>query len=146
MGGRGAATVAAAWGALAAFNDDLPTQHRGTFLVAVVTAAAVLAIGYIIGSDVRGRAAASVATMEGRAIVARAMIEAAVATRADPDPQVAGQIVSLPSPLNMRYHPPRGDEELGWKAVALRVTDKNEYLLIKGGTQVWAGEADVELT
>ena len=89
-----------------------------------MTAAAVLAIGYIIGSDVRGRAAASVATMEGRAIVARATSEAAVATRADPDPQVAGQIGSLPSPLNMRYHPARGDEELGWKAVASRVTDK----------------------
>ena len=71
-----AGTGAAVWGSIVTFWDKNggSTQRVILWAVALVSAALVLAIGYIIGSDVRGRAAATVATIHARETVASEMI------------------------------------------------------------------------
>ncbi|MGI8529152.1 MAG: hypothetical protein ACR2KO_06720 [Geodermatophilaceae bacterium] len=145
----GAATVAAAWISVTRFYDKADTP-KGTvlFVAAIVSAAAILAIGYIVASDVRGRAAASVATINARRDIADAVISAALEARIPEEPMAAEQIVPLPAPLTMRYVPARGDEgEQGWKAIAIRVGDRSEteYLIVKVGSHKWAKADDVEL-
>jgi hypothetical protein len=145
----GAATVAAAWISVTRFYDKADTP-KGTvlFVAAIVSAAAILAIGYIVASDVRGRAAASVATINARRDIADAVISAALEARIPEEPMAAEQIVPLPAPLTMRYVPARGGEgEQGWKAIAIRVGDRSEteYLIVKVGSHKWAKADDVEL-
>jgi hypothetical protein len=64
--------IGAAGPAVAAFwGGETPATHRMLIIaLAVGFAAAVLAIGYIVGSDVRARSAAAVATINARAEVA----------------------------------------------------------------------------
>lgn len=76
--GLGAAAVTA-WGSIATFWGEQPVDtHRVVLWIgAIVSAAALLAIGLIVSSDVRGRAAASVAAIEARTIIGRTTLELA---------------------------------------------------------------------
>lgn len=104
--GLGAA-AAAAWGSLARWWDSQTgqpaTQRVALWAVAIVTAAAVLGIAYLLGSDVRGRAAASVATISARAELAQVLCRAASDVFKPDPPHGAKQVVALPSPLPMIY-------------------------------------------
>jgi hypothetical protein len=59
------------------------------WVAAIASAAALLALAYILGSDVRGRSAAMVATIEARKAVATAMIAATERMNATPRTQSA---------------------------------------------------------
>ncbi len=85
--GLGAA-VLALWGSVRVFWTTLEaqpaTQQVLLWGAAIASAAALLALAYILGSDVRGRSAAMVATIEARKAVATAMIEATERLNAAP--------------------------------------------------------------
>jgi hypothetical protein len=69
--GIGAAAAASGPAVAAFWGGETPATHRMLIIaLAVGFAAAVLAIGYIVGSDVRARSAAAVATINARAEVA----------------------------------------------------------------------------
>src|SRR4051794_15199134 len=72
-------SITAAWGSVVGFwnTQQPPTQRMVLLTASIATAALALAIGYIVGSDVRGRAAATVATVEARARIAEAVIRRA---------------------------------------------------------------------
>ena len=69
---------------------------------AIVTAAAVLAIGYLIASDVRGRAAASVTTIEARSRVAQTMIESAKELYVPPSATQTAELIPMPGHVRVR--------------------------------------------
>jgi hypothetical protein len=73
------AAVAAGWVTVGAWWGDQAVAVQATVIggAAFATAAVALAIGYLFGSDVRGRAASAVATINARAQVAVEMIQAA---------------------------------------------------------------------
>lgn len=145
--GLGAA-VLAAWPTIVAFWDDQPDPNRRVIVIgmSIATAAAVLAIGYIIGSDVRGRSAAAVATIEARARLADMMVRVADGAYRSPTDGSPGQVVALSPPLQVRLPSKSADDEPGWRAVAAAVgADKaTEYLVLKGGSQEWVTASDVE--
>lgn len=71
----GGAVVAAAWGSVTLFWGHHSAIHAEMLWAAsIVTAALVLAIATLLATDVRGRAAASVATIQARADVAAALL------------------------------------------------------------------------
>ncbi|MEV6495089.1 hypothetical protein AB0M20_41680 [Actinoplanes sp. NPDC051633] len=144
------AGVIAAWAAVRGWWDGAPagTQHVALWVAAVVTAAGVLGIAYLLGSDVRGRAAVATETVRARATIAEAFIRAAVSTQegaagagADGRP-----VVPLPA-LAARNVTKAGAEETGWTAIALRTdgVDETRYLLVKGAVHEWVAAAQVEL-
>jgi hypothetical protein len=141
------ATVVGIWGSVAAWYDDQPEPVQVALLggAALVTAALVLAIGYLIASDVRGRATASVSVIQARTKVATSMIEAArdLHTPAEPAPP---QTIPLPSGLRARNLDENGDARKGWLVVAMeRHADGSvEYLLVKGSQQVTLPAAKVQ--
>lgn len=69
-----------------------------------------------------------------------------MAARADEgQPAAPEQAVPLPA----RYPSAtcrRGDDELGWLAIALRAGDPLSYFIVKGSTHVWAKDSEVELS
>jgi hypothetical protein len=143
------ASVLGLWPAILAFWDDQPEPNRRVILVAasIATAAAILAIGYIIGSDVRGRSAAAVATIEARTKVADTMLRLAEDAYRPPDSDAPSQIVALPAPLDVRLAEKKGEnDELGWKAIAMAVGTQNatSYRVVKGADQEWVDSARVE--
>jgi len=130
------ATVVATWGAVLKWwgeqNDGIQaTMIGGAF---VVTAAAALAVGYLLASDVRGRAAATVATVDARARVATSMIEAATGVYDQPSEEPETQLIPLPATVNVRNI--EADED-GWRAVAIeRQPDGSlKYVIVKGSQQ-----------
>ena len=129
-------TVAATWGAVFKWwgeqNDGIQaTMIGGAF---VVTAAAALAVGYLLASDVRGRAAATVATVDARARVATTMIEAATGVYEQPSEEPETQLIPLPATVNVRNI--EADDD-GWRAVAIeRQPDGSlKYVIVKGSQQ-----------
>lgn len=138
--GLGAAALAA-WPAINRFWNDEPDQ-QGVLLigVSIVVAALVLAIGYIVGSDVRGRSAAAVATIEARASIAEAIAdlaqEAHVPATAAPTPGTS-LVVALPA-LRVRNTSKDSQAEGGWHAILFeRSGDKERYQLVKGADHEW---------
>jgi len=135
------ALVASAWGSIAIFWTNYQAQ-RSVILwaVSIATAALVLAIGYIVGSDVRGRAAATVATYEARADVATAMLSAAREANKTRAAAVAEdwEVMALPIGLKVENAIEHGGNEQDWSALLLRSRgDKNEYWLVKGKSHRW---------
>jgi hypothetical protein len=133
------ATMVGIWGSVAAWYEDQPEPVQVALLggAALVTAALVLAIGYLIASDVRGRAAASVSVIQARAKVATSMVDAArdLYTPAEPAPP---QIIPLPSGLAARNLDEKGDAGKGWLVVAMQPYDDGsiKYFLVKGSQHV----------
>jgi hypothetical protein len=112
---------------------------------AVVTAALIGAIGYLIASDVRGRAAAAVSLIEARATVATNMLDAARALFAPTSEGSAAEIVPLPGGLKAKYLPAEGDEERGWQVVAMeRQSDGSvKYIVVKGSEENKASASEL---
>lgn len=146
--GLGAA-AAGAWTAVRVFwnaNAETPGNQRMMLLgAAIVSAGIVLTIGYILGSDVRGRSAASVATIEARSSVARAMIDVSERQfRPEVSESSRLQLVALPAALPVRWTAKTGDDENGWRAIVLKIDgDDNEYMLVKGSSHAWAPAGQV---
>lgn len=142
------ASVIAVWGSVAAWWPKQEPSVQVAVLggAAVVTVALVLAIAYLIASDVRGRAAAAVSMIEARAKLATTMVQAAQIVY---EPRLDGslpEIVPLPSRVHAKnFSRPAADED-GWLAVALeRDTDgKIAYVLVKGSAEARVSVAELE--
>jgi len=115
---------------------------------AFVTAALVLAIGYLVASDVRGRAAASVATIDARALIAKTMIQAAEDAHqpAPAAPSDAVQLIALPHPLPARNLGEEGPDEGGWRAIAIeRYPDGTlKYVVVKGSSEATKAVSEIK--
>ena len=114
--------------------------------VGIVLAGTVVAIAYLLASDLRGRAAAMVATIEARRDIAIAIAErsAAASTGKAPAAATAPTAHALPglAAENLRKG---GAEESGWKAIMARDTDgAMSYLLVKGDKSEWVEAASVK--
>ncbi len=137
------------WGSVVKLWDGNEAQ-RGVMLwvAGIVSAAAVLAIGYIVSSDVGGRAAATVATYEARWQVAVAMLVGAQAVHeSQEDADNEWDVLALPAALTVKNTSVAGADESGWKALVIRSSKgETEYWLIKGSRHAWVKASDVELT
>lgn len=147
-----AAGVAVAWGRVAVWWDgqQADTQRAVLLAAGIVTAAAVLGIAYLLGSDVRGRSIAAVATIEARARIAEAMIQTAQASAAAPTATAtpSTQLVTLPEAFAVRHTALAGANEAGWRAVAVLTDGKDiiKYLVIKGAAHEWVDAAGIATT
>jgi hypothetical protein len=132
-------TATATWVSLVGWWGGQESSIKLTALagVAFVVAAAILSIGYLIASDVRGRAAAAVATIEARARIGTTMIEAAEAVYEPPSAPSAVQLVPLPQRFEVKVIDEPANNEDGWRAVAIeRQADGTiEYIVVKGKAQ-----------
>jgi hypothetical protein len=101
-------------------------------------------LGCLIASDVRGRAAASVSTIEARASIATKMLGAARALY-EPTSNGLAQIVPVPGDLKARYLPAAGDDEAGWHVVAMeRQSDGSvKYIVVKGSQEQKASASEL---
>ena len=143
--GGASVTIAATWGAVWNWLSNEPEriQMVGLGGAAFLTAALVLSIGYVLASDVRGRAAASVSTIEARVHVAETMIRAAE-TVYKPEPVTFEvQIVPLPAGLNVDNL--EGADQNGWRAVALESQSDGtyKYIVVKGSEQATLAANDL---
>ena len=147
-----AAGVAVAWGRVAVWwNGQNPDTQRAVLLAAgIVTAAAVLGIAYLLGSDVRGRSIAAVATIEARARIAEAMVRTAQASAGAPTATgtPSTQLVTLPEAFPVSHTAMPGANEVGWRAVAVLTDGKDiiKYLVIKGTAHEWVDAAGIDTT
>jgi hypothetical protein len=136
--GAGAA-VLTAWGSVVAWWADQGEAVKVAVLgaAALVTAALVLAIGHLLASDVRGRAAAAVSAIEARASVANVMLRAAQDLYEPPHPEPASELIPLPAQLRVKYPGRPECDEHDWRAVALeRQGDGTiKYILVKGSEE-----------
>jgi hypothetical protein len=160
--GLGTALVAL-WAAVAGWwpTQEDPVQVAVVGGAAVVSAALVISIGYLIASDVRGRSSAATATIQARAQLATTMIQAAQyawghaapapsETAAAPEPSERASVprlVPLSSGVPAKNHHVAGSDQDGWRAVAVeRHPDKGiRYLLVKGTKQQFLGPDDIFL-
>jgi hypothetical protein len=130
------AAVAAGWVTVGAWWGDQAMAVQATVIggAAFATAAVALAIGYLFGSDVRGRAASAVATINARAQVAVEMIQAAQEVHERPDVPAGVQFVPLPAGIRVTNTAEPAGNEANWLAVAIerRGDDKFKYLVVKG--------------
>lgn len=146
--GLGAA-LATVWASVAKFwgqNDD-KTNVQVTLLGGgfFATAALVIAISVIISSDIRGRAAATVATVNARFQVASAVVGVA---KEGPAKEGTGTATSLPAGLTVRVPGEAGeDNDDGWLALATRqagtASDGIEMLVARGSTTKWVKASTV---
>jgi hypothetical protein len=154
-GGIGASAVAV-WAAVRGWwnSASTPLQTTSLWVGSITTAAAVLGIAYLLGSDVRGRAAAQTETIRARAAVADAFI------RVVGDVQVAttgaGRWVDKsrkplfvsPLPLMLvTYTSKPGVDEFNWLAVAVLSDGEQlvKYLVVKDGVHEWADSASIRV-
>ena len=121
--GVGAATITARISTLWDKLDGPWPQAFALLSVSFVLGAAALGIAYLLASDVRGRAAAMVATIEARRAVAIEMACLAVAaSKATPAPDAS--TFTPVGPLGARNANEMGTAaESGWKAIAMREGD-----------------------
>ena len=117
----GAALVAIAWGSVKAWwaGEELSNQVAAIAGASIVTAALVIAIAYLLASDVRGRAAAAVATIQARERIALAMIDAAVEVRKAEAAPPPTELVALPKKIRAKYLTRPKGEKKGWTAIAI---------------------------
>ncbi len=107
--------------------------------------AAVIGIASLLGSDIRGRAAATVATVEARQQVATAMIEAAQSSYQQDADVAAAMPTALPGVVPVNNGEMIGADENGWNALAVREKDGHtEFLLTKGRATSWVDSQHVE--
>jgi hypothetical protein len=130
--------VLAAWAAVRTWwsGASPANQHVALWAAAIVTAAAVLGIAYLLGSDVRGRAAVATETVRARAAVAEAFVLAGVSTHTSTPADLG--LLPLPA-LPVKNIVKSGADEDGWRAVALATDTKNDTrnLVAKGSTHEW---------
>jgi hypothetical protein len=142
-------TVVAAWSAFAGWwSGETPANQRvAIWAVAIITAAAVLGIAYLLATDVRGRGMAAAATIRARAQLAVAVIQASESAYAPTPPAPREQIVALSQPLPVNYLTQPADNEAGWQAVALLSNGKDvtKYLVINGGQQAWVDDSEIAM-
>jgi hypothetical protein len=143
----GAAAFAGVWASVRTFwnGNSEPNQRVMLIAAAIASAALILAIGYLLASDVRGRAAAMVATIESRARIVEAVTR--VARGRDPEPEEAGRLfLALPS-HRVDYPKAEAANEAGWTTLAMSTkadgTDA-EFFIAKDGAQKWVPAADVK--
>lgn len=147
----GAATVAVIWGSVSGWwaTQDSPVRSTALDAAAIVTAALILAVGYLLATDLRSRGTAACARISARAVVADRMIKAAEAAsqpHAQPpaanspasvsaSAQPAGQIIPLPKPLEVANLD--GTDEPGWMAVAMMqgASGDIKYVVVKEDRQ-----------
>lgn len=143
--GLGAA-VAGVSGSIVAFWDKQggDTQRMIVLAVGIAVAALILAIGYIVGSDTRGRAAAAVAVTEARVQVAETVLRVARG-REPADEESAPTITPLPFRAMVTFRKEAAADEQGWTALAMKTKSGGdlEYLLVKGAQRAWADADDV---
>lgn len=129
-------TVIAAWARVATWWGGQPVGIKQVVVggAAFLTAAVAIAISYLLAQDLRGRAAAAVATIEARAEVAMGMIKAAEDVYAGSAAASEIQLIPLPTGLKVRNITKKGTAaETGWLAVAMQVQDgKRKYIVVKG--------------
>jgi len=154
----GIAAAATGWTATAIkiWNnlDDTGAWNQPFLLLSIglVLSSAAFAIGYLLASDVRGRAAAMVATIEARRDVAVTMLEAAGEASRSIVPATPalepGTMSPLPSNLSASNGTKHGaSAEAGWRAVAVRESGASmDFLLVKDSEAEWVGIADVKFT
>lgn len=113
---------------------------------AVVTAALIVAIGYLIASDVRGRAAASVSIIEARASLAETMVKAAKAVYEPTPAGFAPEILPMPSDVLATYTRAKAANEDGWRVVAMeRQSDGSvKYIVVKGSEEHRAAASELK--
>jgi hypothetical protein len=141
--GLGGAAIAA-WAAVRAWwgTTESGNQHVALWAAAIVTSACILGIAYLLGSDVRGRAAVAAETVRARAKVAEAFVRMAEQAYAGTAgrPQGGGllQLASLP-PLTVENIRKSGSDEAGWRALAVLTDGDNrvQYLVVKAGVHEW---------
>jgi hypothetical protein len=123
-------------------------QPVAIFAVGLVIAAGTIGIVYLLGSDIRGRAAAMVATIDARQQVACVFIQEAQRSHQDAGAEaVLAASISLPGIAEVKNRRESGDDELGWKAIAAREQDgKIDYLLVKGKQTAWTEAGDVDFS
>lgn len=142
------ASILALWSSIGGWwvAQDGPVKVGVLWAAALASAALALGLAYIVGSDVRGRAAATVATVEARAKVAKSFIREAAALYTPTDAPAVAQIVAISPPLSMKWISRKGRDEKGWIASALRFqNDDAEYWLSKDGVQQWVASSQVEV-
>lgn len=136
------------WAGVSRWWTDLKAvelQSTALWAAAIVSAAAVVAIGYIVASDVRGRAAASVATINAREAVAVAYINASLEANGSAEPEAPDLVVALPGALSVRNTTESGNSEDGWLAIALRQHSGTEqFLVVKHATSIWIDASKIE--
>lgn len=138
-------TVAAGWGSLATFWDSQgsASQRAIVLAMAIATAAIILAIGYIVGSDVRGRAAAAVAIIEARTKVA----ESVIGTAKGRDAGGTDLTIMTIEPRSVKYLSRPAADEDGWMAIALQSKPdgtERKFLIVKASVDAWAAAAELE--
>lgn len=142
------ASVIAVWGSVSNWWPEQGASVKVAVLAgaAVVTVVIVFSIAYLIASDVRGRAAAAVATIEARAKVATTMVQSARSVyEATPETSLP-ELVPLPGRLHAKNFARPADDEDGWRAVALeRDSDgKITYILVKESAEARVSAADLQ--
>ena len=132
--------VVAVWALVKAFWGDqqADTQRVILWAAAIITGATVLAIAYILASDVRGRAAAMVAMIDARAKVADGIVRTSPGSTEPPASRGKRTIQALfPTRRVANYERP-ADDEPNWLAIAFREADNGpEFLVIKGSRSAW---------
>jgi hypothetical protein len=135
------------WAAIVGFwgKQDHSTQRVVLWVASIATAAAILAIGYILGSDVRGRSLATVSSIEARSKIATAMLHLAQTAYRPQTVAAMEQTMALPQPLSVDFVRRPRDDEAGWRAIAIAIAADNttRYLLIKGPNKEWADASDI---
>lgn len=137
-------SLLAGWGTFAGFWDGQggASQRAIILAAAIASAAVILAIGYIVASDVKGRAAAAVATIEARSSVAETVMRLAEGGGGE---EAAVTITPL-QPRSVKYLKKPGDQESGWVAIAMQSKadgSKRKFLLVKNNTDEWAVSDEV---
>lgn len=133
----GGAGVIATWTAFNHWFSDIKEPSLKVAVViaaAVVSAALVLAIGYLLSTDVRARGTAAAATIRARADLALAMIGGAETLHQRPAKSTR-ELIALPTALEVTNpHGHDGDEANHWLAVAMERDDdgKLRYVVVKG--------------
>jgi hypothetical protein len=119
-----------------------PNEHDGIRAVvvgstALVTSVVAVAISYLFASDVRGRAAATVSTIEARTQLAIEMIKAAQGVyKPAAAEEPAAQLVPLPAGVKVRNSSVPSENEKGWRAVAIQIQNgKHKYVVVKGNSE-----------
>jgi hypothetical protein len=131
------ASIRGYWDGLGAAN-----QPNALLALGLIFAAAGLGIAYLLGSDVRGRAAASVATIEARSSVAVSMLEEAGKAYRPASSQTASMPLNSVPVMNTARE--AADED-GWQALAMRQNgDDIEFFLVKASAAEWVGNGTVK--
>jgi hypothetical protein len=142
----GAVAFGGTWAAVGKFWNGNSDANQRVMLIAaaIASAALILAIGYLLASDLRGRAAAMVATIDARARVVAAVTSVA---RSDvPVPATAGPRFLPVTAHKVKYTAVPKDDESGWIALAMSAKDDGtdaQLFIGKDNTFVWAPVTDV---